>query len=262
MNDRRIGRGACPREVRRRARAARRRARADGRQRRQCARRARRRPQDRGQADPANMATSKPCSPPRRAMKPKLRDNLIEHADMARLSRELVRWSATPRCPSRSRIWSSRASRDEPLRAFLEHHGFKSLLRASCAGQVADAIRSPRGRDAESGMPDVRAEPPMRPRRLRDGHRRGRARPLDRRGARQRLRRGRYRDRPASTAIARRIWSGSASRPRRTAPATSRSGTWRRRPVRRRRRRSCRSRRGAGEAEAAARGPGGAQDRA
>ena len=55
----------CDREVRRAARAGGRRAGADGRQRRQCPRRPRHRPQDRVEADPANMATSRRCSPPR-----------------------------------------------------------------------------------------------------------------------------------------------------------------------------------------------------
>jgi hypothetical protein len=39
-------------------------------------------------------------------MKPgKLRDNLIEHEDMARLSRRWSRWSARHHCPNRSTSW-------------------------------------------------------------------------------------------------------------------------------------------------------------
>ena len=72
-------------------------------------------------------------------MKPgKLRDNLIEHAEMARLSRELVDAALRrARCPSRSTIWSCKGIPDAPLRAFLEHHGFKSLIAKLSA--VADA---------------------------------------------------------------------------------------------------------------------------
>ena len=38
--------------------------------------------------------------------KPKLKQSLIDHADNARLSRELVRLVCEPRFPSRSRRWS------------------------------------------------------------------------------------------------------------------------------------------------------------
>ena len=52
------------------------------------------------------MATWKRCWPSTDEItKPKLKQNLIEHAEMARLSRELVGWCATRRCPSRSRTW-------------------------------------------------------------------------------------------------------------------------------------------------------------
>ena len=50
------------------------------------------RAEDRVAADPANLATSRRCWPRADEItKPKLKQSLIEHADMARLSRELVR---------------------------------------------------------------------------------------------------------------------------------------------------------------------------
>ena len=60
--------------------------------------------------------------------KSKMRDNLIEHTEMARLSRELV--TLRDDCPLPIPIDDMKIVDipDEPLRAFLEHHGFKSLL--------------------------------------------------------------------------------------------------------------------------------------
>ena len=49
-------------------------------------------PEDRVAADPDTTATSRRCSPrPTQITKPKLKQSLIDHADDARLSRELVR---------------------------------------------------------------------------------------------------------------------------------------------------------------------------
>jgi DNA polymerase-1 len=71
-------------------------------------------------------------------MKPgKLRDNLIEHADAARLSRVLVRLECDKPLPEPLEALELQGIPDAPLRAFLEHHGFKSLL--TKLGQVADA---------------------------------------------------------------------------------------------------------------------------
>ncbi|WP_423606321.1 DNA polymerase I [Sphingomonas sp. MS122] len=81
------------------------------------------------------------------SMKPgKLRDNLIEHAEMARLSRKLVELSCDVPLPDPLEELELKGIPDAPLRAFLEHHGFKSLLaRLSSAGTtVADApVESP-----------------------------------------------------------------------------------------------------------------------
>ena len=72
------------------------------------------------------------------AMKPgKLRDNLIEHAGMARLSRELVELKCDVALPEPLDELEMQGIPDAPLRAFLEHHGFRSLL--TKLGQVADA---------------------------------------------------------------------------------------------------------------------------
>jgi len=72
------------------------------------------------------------------AMKPgKLRDNLIEHAEMARLSRKLVALEENVPLPHPLEEMALQGIPDAPLRAFLEHHGFKSLLARLSA--VADA---------------------------------------------------------------------------------------------------------------------------
>lgn len=72
------------------------------------------------------------------SMKPsKMRDNLIEHAEMARLSRRLVELSCDVPLPDPLEELALQGIPDAPLRAFLEHHGFKSLLARLSA--VADA---------------------------------------------------------------------------------------------------------------------------
>ena len=75
------------------------------------------------------------------SMKPsKMRDNLIEHAAMARLSRVLVDLKCDVALPEPLDDLVLQGIPDAPLRAFLEHHGFKSLLaKLGTAGGVADA---------------------------------------------------------------------------------------------------------------------------
>ncbi|WP_093666605.1 DNA polymerase I [Sphingomonas gellani] len=68
--------------------------------------------------------------------KGKLRDNLIEHADNARLSRVLVTLECDKPLPQPLDELELKGIPDAPLRAFLEHHGFKTLL--TKLGQVAD----------------------------------------------------------------------------------------------------------------------------
>ncbi|MBM6576317.1 DNA polymerase I [Microvirga sp. SRT01] len=72
--------------------------------------------------------------------KGKLRDNLIEHADMARLSRQLVELRCDVALPEPLEELALKGIPDAPLRAFLEHHGFKSLLtKLGGSAGVADA---------------------------------------------------------------------------------------------------------------------------
>ena len=72
------------------------------------------------------------------AMKPsKMRENLIAHADNARLSRVLVTLRDDMPLPDPLEDLAMKGIPDAPLRAFLEHHGFRSLL--TKLGTVADA---------------------------------------------------------------------------------------------------------------------------
>ncbi|HVJ00343.1 MAG TPA: DNA polymerase I [Sphingomonas sp.] len=71
-------------------------------------------------------------------MKPsKMRDNLIEHAEMARLSRKLVELARDVPLEHPLEELTLQGIPEPPLKAFLEHHGFKSLL--ARLGAVADA---------------------------------------------------------------------------------------------------------------------------
>ena len=69
--------------------------------------------------------------------KGKLRDNLREHADAARMSRELVKLKCDVPLEHPLEELEMQGIPDAPLRAFLEHHGFRTLL--SRLEQVADA---------------------------------------------------------------------------------------------------------------------------
>src|SRR5688500_14950617 len=60
--------------------------------------------------------------------KPKLKQNLIEHADMARLSRELVRLVCDAPLPEPLEDLALKGIPPEPLAAFLEDQGFKTML--------------------------------------------------------------------------------------------------------------------------------------
>ena len=72
-------------------------------------------------------------------MKPgKLRDNLIGHAEMARLSRKLVALACDVPLPQPLEEFALDGIPDAPLRAFLEHHGFKSLI-AKLGGEASAA---------------------------------------------------------------------------------------------------------------------------
>ncbi|HMG46933.1 MAG TPA: DNA polymerase I [Allosphingosinicella sp.] len=72
--------------------------------------------------------------------KPKLKANLIEHADKARLSRELVRLICDAPLPEPLEALAIKGIPEEPLREFLDHHGFRSLLaRLGVQSQAAPA---------------------------------------------------------------------------------------------------------------------------
>jgi len=60
--------------------------------------------------------------------KPKLKQSLIDHADNARLSRELVRLECNAPLPQGLDTLELKGMPPEPLREFLEDQGFKSLL--------------------------------------------------------------------------------------------------------------------------------------
>lgn len=73
--------------------------------------------------------------------KGKLRDNLIEHAEAARMSRKLVELACDVPLPDTldSLALPAEGIPQAPLRAFLEHHGFRSLL--TRLGEVAEAAQ-------------------------------------------------------------------------------------------------------------------------
>jgi DNA polymerase-1 len=71
--------------------------------------------------------------------KPKLKANLIEHAEMARLSRRLVELVCDAPIPEPLDALAMKGIPPEPLREFLEHHGFKSLLNRLAGGTGAAA---------------------------------------------------------------------------------------------------------------------------
>jgi DNA polymerase-1 len=69
--------------------------------------------------------------------KPKLKQSLIDHADAARLSRELVRLVCDANLPEPLEALELKNIPPDPLREFLEDQGFKSLLnRLNAGGQV------------------------------------------------------------------------------------------------------------------------------
>lgn len=60
--------------------------------------------------------------------KPKLKQSLIDHQDAARMSRELVKLVCDKPLPQPLEELALKGLPEEPLRAFLEHHGFRTLL--------------------------------------------------------------------------------------------------------------------------------------
>src|ERR1041384_1525505 len=66
--------------------------------------------------------------------KPKLKQSLIDHADNARLSRELVRLVCDSPLPEPLEALALKGIPPEPLKLFLEDQGFKSLLNRMTGG--------------------------------------------------------------------------------------------------------------------------------
>jgi DNA polymerase-1 len=85
--------------------------------------------------------------------KPKLKQSLIDHADNARLSRELVRLVCDSPLPEPLEDLALTGIPPEPLKAFLEDQGFKSLLNRLTGGSSVPAARSSSG----GGINDVMA---------------------------------------------------------------------------------------------------------
>ena len=134
--------------------------------------------------------------------KPKLKQSLIDHAGNARLSRELVRLVCDLPLPEPLEGLMLKGIPKEPLEEFLADQGFKSLLarlngtagaqgRSSSGGGINDVMTSldkkPTGRSGRATR--------GRPFEVRDRHRRGRARSMDRRGDRAGPCRARHRNR-------------------------------------------------------------------
>ncbi|MGZ8283585.1 MAG: 5'-3' exonuclease H3TH domain-containing protein, partial [Allosphingosinicella sp.] len=96
------------------------------------------------------------------AMKPsKMRDNLIEHAEKARLSRQLVELVCDAPLPEPLDALAMKGIPEEPLREFLEHHGFRTLLArlgAQAQAQAAPAAGAGPARSVPV-QSEVRPEP-------------------------------------------------------------------------------------------------------
>src|SRR3954453_22513140 len=85
--------------------------------------------------------------------KPKLKQSLIDHADNARLSRELVRLVCDAPLPEPLEDLALKGIPPEPLKEFLEEQGFKTLLNRMIGGGGPTAGRSSSG----GGFNDVMA---------------------------------------------------------------------------------------------------------
>lgn len=95
------------------------------------------------------------------SMKPsKMRDNLIEHADAARLSRRLVELACDVPLPDPLDSLELNGIPEPPLRAFLEHHGFRSLL-AKLPGDAPAGVDAPAApAPTAAAAPDLPDDPP------------------------------------------------------------------------------------------------------
>ena len=91
--------------------------------------------------------------------KSRMQENLIAHADMARLSRRLVALCDDMDLPEPLDDLTLKGIPKEPLQAFLEHHGFKTLLNR--LGAPAPAIPVVAGTGEAAAAPVAAKEPPI-----------------------------------------------------------------------------------------------------
>ncbi|MEC7933809.1 MAG: DNA polymerase I, partial [Pseudomonadota bacterium] len=89
--------------------------------------------------------------------KSKMQENLIAHADMARLSRKLVALHDAMDLPEPLDDLTLKGIPKEPLQTFLEHHGFKTLLNRLGAPAAAVAVAAAAAAATDSAPPP----PPM-----------------------------------------------------------------------------------------------------
>ena len=90
--------------------------------------------------------------------KPKLKQSLIDHAEAARLSRELVRLVCEAKLPQPLEELALKGIPKEPLAAFLEDQGFKTLLNRLNAGGPVQG-RSSSGGGINGVMTSLEKEP-------------------------------------------------------------------------------------------------------
>src|SRR3982751_971655 len=90
--------------------------------------------------------------------KPKLKQSLIEHADDARLSRELVRLVCDSPLPEPLEDLALKGIPAEPLKQFLEDQGFKSLLNRLVTGGSVPQGRSSSGGGFNNTMAAMEAQ--------------------------------------------------------------------------------------------------------
>ena len=94
--------------------------------------------------------------------KPKLKQSLIDHADNARLSRELVRLVCDAPLPEPLEDLALKGIPQEPLKEFLEDQGFKTLLNRMTGGgaqQTGATVRNDVMAAMEPKTPAAPAEP-------------------------------------------------------------------------------------------------------
>ncbi|CAN5275696.1 DNA polymerase I [soil metagenome] len=85
--------------------------------------------------------------------KSKMQENLVAHSDMARLSRRLVELHAQVPLAEPLDELTLKGIPDAPLRAFLEHHGFKALLNRLGTGAAAVAVAATAAAVAQTTPP-------------------------------------------------------------------------------------------------------------